>query len=316
MNLIDRYISAVAQQLPASRRDDITRELKANILDRLESFAEEHGRPITPADESAVLRELGHPRQVAASFLPQRHLVSPAWFPFFTQCLAVGLLIVFVIQILAAGLTLMSGGNISIGGLLGGWIHGSLIMFACVTGVFCVLSNLSATQNLSLYCHWRPEDLPPVKQPWQRISLFDSSMQLVGNLFFLVAMQYFFWVERATMPAAPLTVGVGLKSWLMYLSAAAVIAAGINLWNLRHAYWTTTKLVLSIALRVILGIIFILIAQTPDKLAVIGESQLANYMGILNTLAFWICIGATGVNFFEASRSAYRLILTKKLARD
>ncbi len=39
MNLIDRYISAVAQQLPAGRRDDITRELKANILDRLESLA-------------------------------------------------------------------------------------------------------------------------------------------------------------------------------------------------------------------------------------------------------------------------------------
>ena len=35
MKLIDRYISAVAQQLPASRRDDITRELKANIIDRL-----------------------------------------------------------------------------------------------------------------------------------------------------------------------------------------------------------------------------------------------------------------------------------------
>ena len=58
MNLIDRYISAVAQQLPTSRRDDIARELKANILDRLEGFAEEHGRPTTPADESAILRHV------------------------------------------------------------------------------------------------------------------------------------------------------------------------------------------------------------------------------------------------------------------
>lgn len=309
MSLIDRYISAVAQQLPANRRDDITRELKANILDRMEHFAEQHGRPLTAADESALLRELGHPRQVAASFLPPRQLVSPVWFPFFTQCLLYGLIIVGGVQILAASVSLLGGGKLSIGGIIGGWIHGSLIMFACVTGVFCALSNLPETANFSPYCRWRPEELPPVRQPWQRISLFDSFMEFIGNTFFLVAMQYFMWIENAAVPAAPLTVGPGLKSWLMTLSAAAAIAILINIWNLRHAYWTHAKLSLSIVLRVILGVIFILIAQTPDKLTVIGSSQMANHIGILNTLGFYICIGAVGVNLFEASRSAYRLYL-------
>ncbi len=313
MSLIDRYISAVAQQLPASRRDDIARELKANILDRLESFADEHGRPTSPADESAVLRELGHPRKVAASFLPQRHLVSPAWLPFFTQCLIYGLIIVGGAQVLAASVSLLGGGNLNIGGIIGGWIHGSLVMFACVTGVFCVLSNLSVTANLSPYCHWRPEDLPPVRQPWQRISLFDSFMQFIGNTFFLVAMQYFLWIDNAAVPAAPLTVGAGLKAWLMPLSAAAAVAIAINLWNLRYSYWTPAKLVLSIVFRVALGVVFILIAQAPDILAVIGDSPMAAHLGFINRMSFYICMGATGVNLFEASRSAYRLMLLRKI---
>lgn len=313
MSLIDRYISAVAQQLPASRRDDITRELKANILDRMEHFSEQHGRPLTPADESALLRELGHPRVVAASFLPQRHLVSPAWFPFFTQCLIYGLIIVGGVQILAASVSLLGGGRLSVGGILGGWIHGSLIMFACVTGVFCALSNLTETANLSPYCHWKPEDLPPVRQPWQRIGLFDSFMEFIGNTFFLVAMQYFLWVETAAMPAAPLTVGAGLKSWLMTLSVAAAIAILINLWNLRHAYWTSAKLMLSIVLRLALSGLCIAIAQTPDKLAVIGNSQMANHLDLINNIALWVFVGATCVNLFEAGRSAYRLYLLGKI---
>ena len=34
MKLIDRYMYAVAQALPESRREEITRELKANIIEK------------------------------------------------------------------------------------------------------------------------------------------------------------------------------------------------------------------------------------------------------------------------------------------
>lgn len=46
MKLIDRYMSAVAFHLPESRRDEITRELRASILDKLENLAEQQGREI------------------------------------------------------------------------------------------------------------------------------------------------------------------------------------------------------------------------------------------------------------------------------
>lgn len=313
MNLIDRYISAVAQQLPASRRDDIARELKANILDRLESFAEEHGRPTTPADESAILRELGHPRQVAAGYLPPRQLVSPAWFPFYTQCLSYGLAIVTLIQLLGFGVSLLSGGSFNIGGLLGGVIHAALIMFACVTGVFYALSNLPETAHITPYCGWNPEQLPPVKQPWQRINLFDSVMEFAGNLFLLLILQYSLWMNSETLANLPVTPGAGLQAWILPLSAATAIALIINLWNLRHDYWTPTKLTLSIVLRLLACVLCISIAHTPDKLVLTAKAQTVINVGMANQIALWIFAGAACISLFEAGRSAYRLYLLSRM---
>lgn len=313
MKLIDRYISAVAQQLPASRRDDITRELKANILDRLESFAEEHGRPTTPADESAILRELGHPRQVAAAYLPQRQLVSPNWFPIYTQCLSYGSAIVVLVQLLAIGAALLGGGNASVGSLLGGVIHGLLTMFACVTGVFFVLSNLPTTAHITPYCRWQPEQLPPVKQPWQRISMFDSVSEFAGNFFFLLLLQYPLWVKSETLASLPIAIGPGLQTWIIPLSVATAIALVINLLNLRHNYWTPTKLKLSIFLRLLAGVLCVAIVLTPDKLIQIGNTQVFT---IANHTILYVFIFAAGVSLFEAGRSVYRLNLLTKITEE
>jgi hypothetical protein len=314
MNLIDRYVSAVAQQLPPSRRDDIARELKANILDRLESFADEHGRPSTPADESAILRELGHPRQAAAGYLPPQQLVSPNWFPFYTQCLAYGLAIVVLVQLLGVGVTLIGGGKASFGGLIGGLIHGSLIMFASVTGVFYLLTNLPATANLSPYCGWKPEQLPPVKQPWQRISLCDSTSEFAGNLFLLLALQYPLWVSSETIANSPVAIGPGLQTWVLPLSIAAAVALAINLWNFRQDYWTPAKLKLSVVLRLIAAALCFAIALTPDKLVLVGNADTAANLAIITRIGLYVFVGAACISLFEAGRSAYRLYLLRQIA--
>ena len=313
MDLIDRYISAVAQQLPTTRRDDRGRELKANILDRLENFAEEHGRPITPADESAILRELGHPRQVAAGYKRPQQLVNPAWFPFYTQCLAYGLAIVVLVQMLGIGVILVAGGKASIGGLISGLIHGSLLMFASVTCVFYLLSNLPATANLSPYCGWKPEQLPPVKQSWQRISLCDSTLEFAGNLFFLLALQYPLWVSSETLASAHVTMGPGLQTWVLPLSIAAAVALIINLWNFRQDYWTSAKLKLSVVLRLVAAALCFAIAFTPDKLVLSGNADTAANLAIITHIGLYIFIGAACISLFEAGRSAYRLYLLSQI---
>src|SRR5690606_40357072 len=85
MTLIERYTNAVAQYLPAARRSEITRELHANILDRVEHLSEQQGRELNTAEVAEVLKELGHPRQVANRFLPRQILVSEELFPLFKR---------------------------------------------------------------------------------------------------------------------------------------------------------------------------------------------------------------------------------------
>jgi hypothetical protein len=55
--LTDRYVWDVTRRLPASRRDDIERELRSTIADMAEA-----------ADERTALVELGDPARLAAEY--------------------------------------------------------------------------------------------------------------------------------------------------------------------------------------------------------------------------------------------------------
>lgn len=218
-----------------------------------------------------------------------------------------------LIQLLGFGVSLLSGGNASIGGLVSGAIHGALIMFACVTGGFYALSNLPETAHITPYCGWKPEQLPPVKQPWQRICLFDSVMEFAGNLFLLLILQYSLWMSSETLANLPVTPGAGLQDWILPLSAATAIALIINLWNLRHDYWTPAKLKLSIALRLLACTLCISIAHTPNKLVLTAKAETLVNVSMANQIALWIFAGAACISLFEAGRSAYRLYLLSQI---
>ena len=55
MDLVTRYIAAVQRELPENKREEIGRELKANIMDQLDALAEEHGE-ISDADIAVALK--------------------------------------------------------------------------------------------------------------------------------------------------------------------------------------------------------------------------------------------------------------------
>lgn len=80
---LDRYLRAVGLLLPRSERDDILRELRANLEAELEDRAAERGAPLSDDDLIAFLRAHGDPATVAARFQPQRYLIGPAMWPYF-----------------------------------------------------------------------------------------------------------------------------------------------------------------------------------------------------------------------------------------
>lgn len=64
MELFERYIYAVTQQLPMKQRADIEQELRSLMEDMLDERVQ--GREATTEDIESVLQELGPPNEMAA----------------------------------------------------------------------------------------------------------------------------------------------------------------------------------------------------------------------------------------------------------
>ncbi len=102
--LIDRYITAVGENLPAKIRKDTVTEIRSLIQDALDDRSKTEGK--APDDEMmvAVLKEFGPPEKLAAPYLPDKYLVGPRLFPPFILVLRIALPIIFVLVLLAAWL--------------------------------------------------------------------------------------------------------------------------------------------------------------------------------------------------------------------
>src|SRR5690606_38564616 len=206
MKLLDRYMSAVAHYLPESRRDEITRELRSNILDQLEnqieSLAESDQGP-NEAQVAQVLNSMGHPQKVANQFLPPRQLVSEELFPFYKQVLGYALLIVFLVGVIKLSVAFISSSYIPLAGMVLGYTFGlfadfvsqGLLAFAVVTGIFYVLSNPPGGKPIvQPYRCWRAEQLPPIIHEWQRIGTCNLAGEIGLIILVLLVLFHQLWM--------------------------------------------------------------------------------------------------------------------------
>lgn len=110
MDLIDRYLNAVAAQLPQDERADIVAELRDLILSRFEAKEEELGRALGEDEQEAILHEIGHPLVVAARYRKgPDSLVGPELFPYWLFGVKAGLLILLAVQAITLMIHLVSG---------------------------------------------------------------------------------------------------------------------------------------------------------------------------------------------------------------
>jgi hypothetical protein len=132
--LIDRYLQNVRLSLSGPRRDDIVRELAEDIRSQVADREEELGRPLTESEQEALLKQFGHPLQLATRYGPQRHVIGPALFPVYWMTLKIALGGALAVNVAIAIALLVSGspagrviGNLAslpftIGVMVFGWI--------------------------------------------------------------------------------------------------------------------------------------------------------------------------------------------------
>ncbi len=110
MTLLDQYLKAVAAQLPKDVRDDIVAELRDMILTRFEAKEEALGRPLTEAEQEAILREVGHPLAVAGRYhTGANQVIGPELYPYFLFAVKIGLAALVIITLMATAIQILVG---------------------------------------------------------------------------------------------------------------------------------------------------------------------------------------------------------------
>jgi len=184
MNLIDRYLAEVERRLPVRKRADVIAELRSSLNDALERKATGSA---TEEDIVAVLRELGPPAAVAASYNPApQHLIGPAWFPIFkivTKICLLGYAIALVVQF-AIHLFVAQRGD-SLRGIVGGTVESVVWTIGVIVLSFHLLERLNVPLNLPVR-EWDPRRLPEPAPPGDRVSLLETIVSFIISAVFLV----------------------------------------------------------------------------------------------------------------------------------
>ena len=87
MELLDRYLDAIAVELPKEKQPDIIRELRANLLDLVDAAREDKGSELTEAELGQLLQKHGHPVDVAQRYAPDLPLVAAEDMPLYRTVL-------------------------------------------------------------------------------------------------------------------------------------------------------------------------------------------------------------------------------------
>jgi hypothetical protein len=308
MTLIERYINAVAQYLPTARRGEITRELHANILDRLEHLSEQQGRDLNTTEIAEVIKDIGHPREVARRFLPRQLLVSEELFPLFKEALYYSLVVAWVFYLVQKGIVFLSAGYFSVSELLFGFSDTALFIFALITGIFYVLSNPPGNKPLfTLYESWKPEDLSALDSRWQSVSFGEQAGELALNVFLLLILHYPLWAAADVLANLRIAFAASTVTWIPTMTVLIIASILLNLWNFRFRFWSRPKLIINGVINLSSAFVLFILSNKPEIYTVISGAELSvGGIGDFNQISKIGAFFAGLWLLYEAARDFYR----------
>ena len=187
--LINRYVHEVGQHLPNKTQADIEMELRSLLLDMLDEQSD--GQPSAKM-AAAMLRDFGHPEEIAAQYRPEEYLIGPTLFPIYKSVFSITLSVIGILHLIGMGFMLwQSGGTEFIDQALTiifSFFRASIISLGIMTLVFAAIERttgetLTASKQAKT---WDPFELPPVKDPAHaERDLVVRSEMVVGILFLL-----------------------------------------------------------------------------------------------------------------------------------
>jgi hypothetical protein len=180
MELLERYLQAVGQYLPAKGKMDTLAELRENLLAQMEGREEELGRPLTQGEVAEVLKTHGPPVLVATRYMPQQYLIGPGLFPIYWFSLKKSFpflvavyVAVYVVTQAAATFVQGARGHFDIGAAIGHFPSVALTFWAVMTLGFAFFEFAQGRyfNKVDFSKGWNPNDLPKVETQGKQPSL-------------------------------------------------------------------------------------------------------------------------------------------------
>ncbi|MBX3085334.1 MAG: hypothetical protein KF716_27115 [Anaerolineae bacterium] len=238
--LVQRYVQQVGRYLPKKDRAEIEAELHSLIQDKLD---DRYGGAPSQTELVAVLKELGAPYKMAASYGSQQYLIGPDLYPFMMMVLRYGWLVIPTIVVFVnvfAALTSSEPTNVLsviVGSLLGA-VQATFFFSGVVVIIFAVIQH-SNVQIDEKEMEFDPLKLPAVDDP-SSVDRVEATFGIaLGTLFMLVFM-YFLNVGGLTLRFNlndPGDVIAAPVAWLVLLNIANIGMIVMQILALRRNRW-------------------------------------------------------------------------------
>jgi hypothetical protein len=192
--MIDRYVNEVGQNLPRKSRADIEMELRSLLLDSLE---EQSGGEPSPKIAAELLREFGHPEEIAAQYRPEEALIGPNMFPTYRVVITITLSVIGVLHLLGLGFVLWQSSGADFLDKLLSFIYSfgrsAIVNAGIVTVIFAIIERVGGDALVrpeKKVRTWDPLALPPVKDP-DRINRGELLVGIFFTIVFLSWLNFF-----------------------------------------------------------------------------------------------------------------------------
>jgi hypothetical protein len=310
MELVERYVAAVQRELPESKRQEIGRELNANIMDQIDALKEQQGQ-LSEDDVAAVLKQMGRPRAVAYQFVPPKALVADEDMPLLKHTLYMVLGVLFVLQVI--GTTTHWMGSID-GNLIrfmlqlaAGFMADACFAFTAIVLSFAVVNGTGHKLGNCPGKDWSPKELPKADLGWQHISLTDIFTDLATCIFLLIVIWYPLWMSPAEFAARSVTFTDMALLMLQWFSPVIVLSVLLSLWQLQQRIWNRSLLLGNVAINAAFTVFLVVLTFSPLLQA--GPAELNSLFSLLQLekgLTYGLLITACFPGY-EAARDLLRL---------
>lgn len=280
MELIDRYVLAVGRHLPAKKRADIQSELRSSLMDSLEARAP--GNP-TEDDVVALLKEVGPPEKVAASYWPEgQYLIGPSLFPLFRMVVGIALTVFVVVQLVALGAALIFDPQaFPVWSFLGDIVDSVFFAFGVIVIVFVVLQYFGVRPQTGKE-EWDPRNLPAIDQPDQ-VKRTDLVIEITLSLVFLAIL--LFLPDRlgfVVHPGGEIILNPLLPAFLPWIGLAILLSIVLDVFLLWRGRWEIWSRLLKIGVN-LFGIV-LLVYMIMAHNAWLAERGASGFLSMLENL--------------------------------